>query len=182
MQSLRDKLLQAGLVSEEQAKKSQSAPAARPPRAPERSAPRGTRPPPATELEKRIPALPPMPGSKAHQRLEALKQQELDRQLRQCVVEAQLEPALGTHAFHFVTRKGKLRRLDLSPEQAQQLESGALAVVERQDPDKIEHALVPAATAEKLLGLSEKAVRFYNRPGAPIGFTPEEPDATPPTD
>ena len=80
----------------------------------------------------------------------------------------------GATPFYFVTRKNKLRRLELTPEQAKRLESGELAVVERPDPDKIEHALVSPAIAEELLKLSERAVRFLNKEGTKVGFLTDE--------
>jgi hypothetical protein len=190
MQNLRDKLLKAGVVSEEQTRqaeeqlKNKAAPKApnttdersyAPPHAPmipiRRAAPRST---PRNEAP--IPKLPPLalPGSKAHQRLEALKQADLNKHLRELALTTQVDVEPGSHAFHFVTRKGKLRRLDMSEVQAKQLELGSLAVVERPDPAQIEHALVPAATAEKMLRLSDKAVRFFNRDGKPVGFVNDD--------
>ena len=52
--------------------------------------------------------------------------------------------------------------------------SDELAVVERPDPDKIEHALVTPAIAEELLKLSERAVRFLNKEGTKVGFLSDE--------
>jgi len=153
VQSLRDKLLKAGLVTQEQAKKAEAPPA---PSAPE----------PALD-DSRIPALPPLPGSKAHQRLEAQKQNDLNRKLREVAKAGQVTREEGARTFHFMTRKGKLRRIDLSEGQAQQLEAGTLAVVESPEPGQIEHVLVSAETAEAMAKLSDKAVRFWNRPGAP---------------
>jgi hypothetical protein len=75
----------------------------------------------------------------------------------------------GERAFYFQTRKGKLRRLELSEEQSRLLEEGKLAVVERPEPAGIEHSLVPPPVAEEMFQLSAKSVRFFNRPGAPIG-------------
>ena len=164
MQDLRDKLLKAGLVTREQADKA-TRPEPRP-------AAKGS---PAAPVH--VPKLPPLalPGTAAHSRLLALKQQELDGKIRELVKagEVKLEP--GETTFHFVTRKQKLRRLELSAAQASALESGTLAVVERPEPGGIEHSLVPAAVAEQLQLLSAKVVRFYNRPGSPIGFEPEAP-------
>ncbi|MBM4378123.1 MAG: DUF2058 family protein [Deltaproteobacteria bacterium] len=167
MQDLRDKLLKAGLVTREQAdqatrKEPPAAPRARPVQAP---------------AEPRVPRLPPLalPGTAAHSRLLALQQQELDAKIRQAVKagEVPLEP--GEVTFHFVTRKQKLRRLELSASQAKALEDGTLAVVERPEPGGIEHALVPAAVADQLALVSSKVVRFYNRPGAPVGFAEAAP-------
>ncbi len=216
MQNLRDKLLKAGLVSEDQAKKAEASPPAprrspppqaqrtegsapprkddRPPRRDDRPPQRrddrprrderphhrdgGGRPqhgrPAVAAAERPIPKLPPLPGSKEYQRIESKKQMELDRALRELVLGAQVPVEPGETAFYFMTRKGKLRRLELTPAQAKMLEDGALAVVERPEPAQIEHSLVPAATAEQMLGLSKKAVRFLNRKENPIGFMSDD--------
>lgn len=158
MQSLKDKLLKAGLVSEADAERAAS------------SAPKPSHNP---KSEGAIPKLPPLPGSPAAQRQQSQKQLELDRQIRTKVLEAQIAVESGAQAFYFVTRKNKARRLDLSEAQAKLLESGELAVVERPDPGAIEHALVPAKVALELKGLSEKVVRFLNHPDVKIGFDAE---------
>ncbi|MBZ4414867.1 DUF2058 family protein [Myxococcus sp. RHSTA-1-4] len=124
--------------------------------------------------ERSIPKLPPLPGSKAYQRAESKKQVELDRALRELVLGAQVPVEPGETAFYFMTRKGKLRRLELSPAQAKQLEDGELGVVERPEPAQIEHSLVPAAAAEQMYALSKKAVRFLNRKENPVGFMNDE--------
>jgi uncharacterized protein YaiL (DUF2058 family) len=156
MQNLRDKLMKAGLVTEGDARRVESEP----------------RRPARNRSEAPIPKLPPLPvpNNKEFQRLEAKRQLELDRQIRELVQGAQVEPPPGTHTFYFVTRKNRLRRMLLTPELAARLEKGELAVVERPDPGQIEHAIVPADIAERLLSLSEKSVRFFNKPGAAVGF------------
>ena len=190
MQSLKDKLLKAGLVSEEQAKKADDekakaserkaqAPRPPPPAREERPArvdrppPQARRPPPREAAPARIPKLPPLPGSKEAQRNDAKKQVQLDRALREKVLATQVVIDSGATTFYFVTRKQKLRRLELSEAQAKMLEEGKLAVVERPDPDRIEHALVPPEAAAELFALSEKAVRFWNREGQAVGFLTE---------
>jgi hypothetical protein len=117
-----------------------------------------------------VPKLPPLPGSKAAQRIESKKQAEQDRKLRELVLNGQVPVDVGATVFYFMTRKGKLRRLELTETQAKQLEEGALAVVERPEPAQIEHSLVPAAVAEQMYALSQKSVRFLNRKDLPIGF------------
>lgn len=238
MQNLRDKLLKAGLVSEDQAKTADTAApkAPRPPptqatQAPRRDerpprreddrpareqprredrppprrdareggrppfarpaggAPSGARPPqggrptggrppqggriPAEALGA-VPKLPPMPGSKAAQRMESKKQVELDRKLRELVLGGQVPTDVGATVFYFMTRKGKLRRMELTETQAKQLEEGALGVVERPEPAQIEHSLVPAAVAEQMFAISKKSVRFLNRKDEPIGFMSDD--------
>jgi hypothetical protein len=121
-----------------------------------------------------VPKLPPLPGSREFQRLESKKQAELDKKLRELVHAAQVPVEPGATIFYFMTRKGKLRRLELVEAQAKQLEEGLLAVVERPEPAQIEHSLVPAAVAEQMYALSKKAVRFLNRKESPIGFMSDE--------
>jgi Uncharacterized protein conserved in bacteria (DUF2058) len=211
MQSLRDKLLKAGLVSEDQAKKAESEVVVKraplPPRPERTEAPRperegrreerrddrggrgfrggpaqagrggpaqaGRRPAERTG-ERPIPKLPPLPGSKAAQREESRKQLELDRKVRELVGVNEVALDVGATVFYFMTRKKKLRRLTLTEPQAQMLERGDLAVVERPDPDKIEHALVPAEVAEQIFAVFPKAVRFFNRKENPIGFMTDD--------
>lgn len=188
MQSLRDKLLKAGLVSEEAAKKAESekkAPpkSSAPPRRDDRPPPRrDDRPPPPRRDDRpytpredtsRLPKFAPLPGSKEAHRLQAKKQLESDRNLRERVLATQVAKEAGDTPFYFVTRKNKLRRLELSADQAKKLETGELAVVERPDPDQIEHALIPADVARELLPNHPKAVRFLNAPGAAVGFLSE---------
>jgi len=185
MQSLRDKLLKAGLVSEEAAKKSDAEKSA-PKQAPQREArpasfeSRGgerneRRGPPPERIESRIPKLPPLPGSKEAHRLQSKKQVELDRSLREMVVATEIAKEPGATTFHFVTRKNTLRRLELTEAQAKLLETGELAVVERPDPDKIDHSLVPAEVARAMVKLSPKSVRFLNdAQGEKVGFLSDE--------
>ncbi len=188
MQSLRDKLLKAGLVSEEAARKNEHAaekPAAQPaaPRRDER--PPRARPAPASRKEHsrperreeppggRVPKFAPLPGSKEAHRQQAKQQLELAKKLRERVLATQVPQQTGDTPFYFVTRKNTLRRLELTAAQAKSLETGELAVVERHDPDKIDHALVPAEVARELHPLHPKVVRFLNTPGAAVGFLSE---------
>lgn len=173
MQSLKDKLMKAGLVTEADAKRAEAekkAAPTRPQRAPEREHADCRSP----RSEARIPKLPPMAGSKEANRLIAKQQLETDRAIREKVLAGQVAIEPGATVFYFVTRKNKLRRLELSEAQAKLLQDGQLAVVERPDPDKIEHALVPPQVAEELLALSQKAVRFLNKAGAQVGFLSDE--------
>ena len=135
----------------------------------------GNRPAGASEAASRpVPKLPPLPGSKAAQRMESKKQVEQDRKLRELVHTNQVPVDVGATVFYFMTRKGKLRRLELTEPQAKQLEDGALGVVERPEPAQIEHSLVPADVAEQMYALSKKSVRFLNRKDLPIGFMSDD--------
>lgn len=172
MQSLKDKLLKAGLVTEEAAKKAEAEKQAKPPPRREERPRLEERPRPRFE-EARLPKFAPLAGSKEAHRQQAKKQLENDRKLRERVLETQVPPEAGATPFYFVTRKNKLRRLELSEAQAKAIETGALAVVERPDPDKIDHALIPAEVAKELLAEFPKAVRFFNSKDAAVGFLSE---------
>lgn len=183
MQNLRDKLMKAGLVSKEQTDAAEAEAARKKEeskRAAEARRTAAPRPPPSRphsnepRFEAPIPKLPPLPGSKAHQRLEALRQVELDKRIRELVRSQEVLPEVGDVRFHFMTRKGKLRRLEISAAQQKLLEEGKLAIAERPEPALIEHSIVPREIAEQLLLLSEKSVRFYNRDGKPIGFLSDD--------
>jgi uncharacterized protein YaiL (DUF2058 family) len=162
VQSLREKLIRAGLITEAAADQP----------AEEKAQARNQAP-----IHPLLPLA--LPGSKAHQRLTALQQLERDKRLRELVLATQVPLEPGECAFHFVTRKGKVRRLELSEAQAKLLADGALAVVERPEPAQIEHSLVPSQTADQMLKLFEKSVRFYNREGDPIGLTRAEDEPAP---
>lgn len=208
MQSLRDKLLKAGLVSPEAAQKAEadkreSAEAhPQPPRGrarerserePSHSASPSTLPkaqvhtpahpphraaraaaPSPVRGELRVPKLPPLPGTAAAHRLASKEQLLVDRRIRERVLATEVPKEPGATTFYFVTRRNKLRRLELSAEQAKLLEDGLLAIVERPDPDKIEHALVPPAVALELRALSQKTVRFLKSGEARVGFLSDE--------
>jgi uncharacterized protein YaiL (DUF2058 family) len=179
MQSLKDKLLKAGLVSQEAAQKAESAPASRPapPRREERPARHDERPRPAPSNE-RVPRFAPLAGSSAWNREQSKKQLALDKKLRETVLAAQVVIDDGATPFYFVSRKNKLKRLSLTEAQALRIQSGELAIVERPDPDKIDYALVPVATAVVLHGLSPRAVRFCKSAELQVGFVSDDDIAT----
>jgi hypothetical protein len=52
------------------------------------------------------------------------RQAELDRAVREKVLAGQVAQQAGATTFYFVTRKNKLRRLELTAEQAKSLEVG----------------------------------------------------------
>jgi uncharacterized protein YaiL (DUF2058 family) len=158
MQSLKDKLMKAGLVSEETAKKLDERPPIDAPQAPpmiQFSAPRSR---PTSEV--RLPKFAPMAGTKEANRQASRAQLEVDRKIREQVENNKVEPQIGASTFHFVTRKNKLRRLELTEDQHKQLEDGILAIVEWPQKDKLEHALVPTSIAQAIKALSPRAVRF----------------------
>ena len=160
MQSLRDKLLQAGLVTQEQAERSkvQARPA------------------------KPAPAPPPPP--KVVVESEKDKERRLNREMAarqqqvRAVVDAGEVEERGEQTFFFRTRRRELRRLHLTPDQVAALERGDLAIVDRPNGQDRPHALVPRAYAESVLALEEKAIRFWARSATEsYGFEDEPPAA-----
>ena len=174
MQNLRDKLLKAGLVSQEQVKKAETkAPKARPPAPPHRPAPQ------TDEERQRQEAFAAHEAEKAAARqteldklAEARAQSERARSLRALVEEHALREPPGEVTFHYKKRGSKLGRLAVSPETAALLEKGQVAVVE--DPGKPDPALVPAHAARAAYKIDPRAIFFWAGPDKPIGF--EEPD------
>lgn len=186
MQSLKDKLLKAGLVSQDDVKRleaekaqEQSRPARPPqeargsrgPRRDERSAPRREE---RSAPAERVPKFAPLPGSAAYSREQSRKQLELDRRLRDLVLKHEVLLEDGASPFYFATRKNKLKRLLLTEPQAEKLRNGELAIVERPDPDRINYALVPPECAKELLALSSRSVRFFKSAEQPVGFLTDE--------
>lgn len=189
-QSLRDKLLQAGLVNEEQAKKAE-AEAQREARARRqgRGARRGQRPPqqkgreprPLTEEERRAreeeAAFRERERELNREREENRKRAAEDRkrlEALRALAERHEIAERGEEAFHYVSRKKKLLRLYLSPEQIRALEAGELAIIDKPTPAELAQSLVPREAAEEALKLDPRALRFYNRsPGETYGFAGE---------
>lgn len=169
MQNLRDKLLKAGLVTENQAKE-----AAREQRPPKKhkereqalSAEEKQRQEAFRAREAEVAEAKRKEAAKA---AEARMQSERARRLRQLVESHRKREAPGEVPFHFVRRSGKIGRLALSPETAQMLESGAAAVVE--DPGSPDHAVVPADAARRIYEVDPQAIRFWYGPEKPIGFS-----------
>jgi uncharacterized protein YaiL (DUF2058 family) len=177
MQSLKDKLLLAGVVNKTDVERAETVKAPGPTQAQTRGTladkPRrepSERPTPKSAQPSRLPKFAPMVGSPQANREASRKQLALDRFIRERVLSSQVHLEDGITPFYFVTRKNKLRKLLLSETQAAQVRAGDLAIVERPDPGSIEYTVVPAATAAELLPLSQRTVRFWNNPQSPVGF------------
>lgn len=152
MQSLRDKLLQAGVVTAEQAAQSEAKAEADRRAQRERAQPRHkpTPPPPAARVE----------SDKDRER--RLNRELADRQKSiRALCDAKEVSERGEQSFFYRTRKRELRRMYLTPPQVEALQQGALAIVDRPNGNDRPHALVPRAVAEQILQLEAKAVRFW---------------------
>lgn len=187
-QSLRDKLLQAGLVNEEQAKRAEAEAAAerraaRAKRQGPRRGPKAEARPPRelTEEERRAreeeAAFRERQRELERERQENRKRAAEDRKrmeaLRAIAEKNEIEER-GEEAFHYVSRKKKLLRMYLTAEQIAALERGELAIIDKPTPAELTQALVPRSAAEEALAIDPRAIRFYNRgEGETYGFMPE---------
>lgn len=187
-QSLRDKLLQAGLVNEEQAKRAEAEAAAerraaRAKRQGPRRGPKAEAKPPRelTEEERRAreeeAAFRERQRELERERQENRKRAAEDRKrmeaLRAIAEKNEIEER-GEEAFHYVSRKKKLLRMYLTAEQIAALERGELAIIDKPTPAELAQALVPRSAAEEALAIDPRAIRFYNRgEGETYGFMPE---------
>jgi uncharacterized protein YaiL (DUF2058 family) len=160
MQNLRDKLLKAGLVTEDQAKAVERPPKKQQPSAAERQAQEAFRAREAELAEER--------RKEAAKQAEARMQSERARKLRALVEEHRLREPPGEVAFHSVKRSGKIGRVAISAETAKKLESGNAAVVD--DPGSPDAAVVSAEAAKQVYAVDPAAIRFWSGPEKPIGF------------
>lgn len=217
LQSLRDKLLQAGLVNEQQAKKAEEDAAAerRAARArqqgrqdgrgrggPRQGGPRQDGPrqgqgrggpgrqeqrPPRELTPEEIQAREEEAAFRERER-ELNREREENRKRAaedrrrleglRSLAEAHEITERGDEPFHYPSRRRKLMRIFLTPEQIGALERGELAIIDKPTPAELTQALVPREAAEQALALDPKAMRFYNRgPDETYGFQPEAPSA-----
>lgn len=190
-QSLRDKLLQAGLVNEEQAKKADAELAAEKKAARDRR--QGQRGPqgrgPAPQPPRRQQREPTPEELRAREEEAAFRErqrelnQEREENRKRAVEDRRRQEALralaekheiaerGDEPFHYVSRKKKLLRMYLSKDLIAKLERGELAIIDKPLPSEIAQSLVPRGAAEEALRLDPKALRFYNRAeGETYGF------------
>lgn len=124
MQSLKDKLVQAGVVPEDY-----------------------------------------RPGESAEQRSLRMNKEQAEKRtlIAQIVASTRVETKIGEHTFFFTTRSKKMRRLVIEDPIRQGLEKGELAVVEWPNQPDFPWAVVPRASAERILRIDEVAVRFFLR-------------------
>jgi len=191
LQSLREKLLQAGLIDEEQAKRAEAEAAAERRRAAQKrreSSPRSGRPKeearkaqPLTEEERRAReeelAFRQRQRELEREREENRRRAQEDRKRMEAlraIAEKHEITERGDEPFFFVSRKKKLLRMYLTRAQIEALERGELAIIDKPTPAELVQALVPRAAAEEALTVDPRAIRFYNRGnGETYGFVSE---------
>jgi uncharacterized protein YaiL (DUF2058 family) len=205
MQNLRDKLLQAGLVDEK--KKKQADHQARQQRSQKKkkNKARGRRPDAAEAERARVFAEREAERRRAdrererrrhrerqaqaaaaeqrraeHEAAERAAQRELVERyrLRELVQASLFLPARpGPVPFHFVSRSGAIRRLDLTTRIAHELEQGMLAIA--QLPGRERWGLLRRDVAERVREREPALLRFYTG-GSDAELAPEPPAPKPP--
>lgn len=160
--SLRDQLLKAGLVSEQQVQRAE-----REQRQQEYRAPRGKQrkppgPTPAQIAAQKAAAEKAAKDAEANRR----KQEKLERraryaEIKQLVASHQV-PRVETEDFYNFQDHGQIRRIEVTPELRQKLMSGQLAIVRCEG----RFAFVPAEVGEQIGARVEKALLHLNRPEA----------------
>lgn len=166
--SLRDQLLKAGLVTEQQVQKAE-----RDQKRQQFQAPRSRKTPAqpsAAEIAARKAAA---EKSARDAELNRRKQEKAERkakfaQIRQLVEQHQV-PRVETDDFYNFQDGVKIARISVTPDLRRRLVAGELAIVRNVG----RYAFVPAATADDIRARVERAVIHHNRPGT-------EPDADDP--
>ena len=218
LQSLRDKLLQAGLVTEDQAKKAEADIEARKRNARDRregggapgrdnrgrgpggpgghAGPKGqhargpghqARPqqPPRELTEEEKKKREEEAAFREKERLLAKEREENRKRALEDRKKLESLRALceqhevterGDEAFFFTSRKKKVMKIFLTPEQLKALEAGQLAIMDKPLPGELAIALVTREAAEQAVKIESRALRFYNRGGGETyGFKAEAP-------
>lgn len=146
MQSLRDQLLKAGLVTEEQVSKVESQRRARPKK--KKKPMQASKP---TKKELAAQPLNRMVDTSDPARLEILQAVEIHR------VRGNTR---GDVEFYFPLRDGRVRKLFVSQQISGGLASGRLAIVENGAPDS--HIIVSCEAVAQIRNADADAVRFFN--------------------
>lgn len=160
--SLRDQLLKAGLVSEQQVQRAE-----REQRQQSYKAPRGKNRPPPGPTPARI-AAQKAAAEKAAKDAEAnrRKQEKLERRAKYAeikqLVAAHQVPRVESEDFYNFQDNGQIRRIEVSPDLRRQLVAGQLAIVRCEG----RFAFVPAAIGEQIGARVVKALLHLNRPDA----------------
>ncbi len=160
--SLREQLLKAGLVSEQQVQRAE-----REQNQKQFAAPRSKKKPPGPTPQQ-IAAQKAAAAKAAHDaELNARKQAKLERrakyaEIRQLVAAHQI-PRVETEDFYNFQSGTEIHRIAVTPELRAQLVAGALAIVRAEG----RFAFVPAAIGEQVGARVEKALLHLNRPGDP---------------
>ena|SRR5687767_12071748 len=152
MQNLRDQLLKAGIITEDEHRSGSTAKAQKqknkqPQQQGQQQQPKKDKP---KKRSTQGPVLPTVDVSNPQilRIMQAIEQHRLREETK------------GDVQFHFATRDGRVRKMFVRPAIAEGLEEGRLAIVERGDPEQ--HIIVAAAAVPLIRDVDPEAVRFFN--------------------
>lgn len=168
MQSLRDQLLQAGLVTKEQVNKADADEHRKGRRKRSRRRPQADAAPKPAEAPAAASPQPRKNGAKLKQqplnRLMDLSDPDTLRVFQAIDAHRVRNEVEGEVPFYFTLRDGRVRRLYVSEEVSRGLEGGRFAIVENGEPEQ--HILVTAEAVSSIRAADPQAVRFHNQHGA----------------
>lgn len=141
MQSLRDQLLKAGVVTKEQVTQVEA-----------QKRPRRKKPKSRDNGRSK--------AGQAPNRMVDLSDPILLQIAQAIETNKVLEPTRGEHAFSFALRDGRIRKTFVTTATSKRLESGDLAIVENGAPDQ--HIIVKASAVAAITTADPEAVRFHN--------------------
>lgn len=172
MQDLRDKLLNAGLVSKKQARKSKTDK-----RRKKKQKGRKRAAAELDEQQQRYQQKMEQQAAEARQRQEQINLQRAARerlhQIRDLIRGNALRRFLGdAQSFHFVGPDRRIRKLSTTHEIAQRIVAGSLAVVHCDDDPRRDYTLIEATAAQQLEQLDPGRILFWNKPGSDSGDLP----------
>ena len=160
MQSLRDQLLKAGLVTKEQAQKAEGGANRRRKRRGGRSR---TKPEGAGAEETKQAAAKPVkkPGDQPVNRMVDLTLPGMLEIMQAVETHRLREDVTGEVPFYFTLRDQRVRKLFVTHEISRGLEAGRLAIVENGAADQ--HIIVTSEAVSPIRAADPEAVRFFNQ-------------------
>ena len=160
MQSLRDQLLKAGLVTKEQAQKAEGGANRRRKRrgGRARTKPEGAQ----AEDGQQADAKPTKkPGDQPVNRMVDLTQPGMLEIMQAVEAHRLREDVTGEVPFYFTLRDQRVRKVFVTHEISRGLEAGRLAIVENGETDK--HIIVTSDAVSPIRAADPEAVRFFNQ-------------------
>lgn len=161
--SLRDQLLQAGLISKKQADKAQAELGRAKPKGQHNKGKPVTTPAPNAEARAAAEAARAAKAEKDRALMEKAREKQALKakyaEIRQLVEANKLPPAEGDLLYNFVDRKNNIRRIPVTPELRSQIIDGRLNIVRNEG----RYFLVPAVIGDKIRERDPQAVVTINR-------------------
>lgn len=169
MQDLRDKLLKAGLVDKTQARQAKTEKRRKKKKKKQRKKGGGQDPTLDDQRERysqRIEEQAALARDRQQKLNEQKAQQEQVHRIRDLIKSGAEKKVQGNDRdFYFVGRDRRIRKLTTSHQVADLLDSGALAIVEREDDPARDYAVVSADAAGRIEALDAARILFWNKPG-----------------